>query len=586
MKSQTLFRLFLPPLLVALLAGALPAAADLSHARIVRLSLVEGDVRFTRSAGNDPLTDPKAIWETAIVNLPIQQGYALSTGSGRAEVEFESGATAYLDNNSMLEFYELALDSGARITQLVLRQGTASFRVNLGRGDVFSVTGGDFTAVADGRASFRVNNYDDGSSVIVDKGRMSVQTKSQTVAVAKGQSVTVRVGDEPSLTLGNQPPSDDFDAWVAARADTVASATNSAMRYVNSPYYDAGLADLYTYGSWFNLDGYGYCWQPIGVGFGWSPFASAGQWAFVPGIGWTWVSFAPWGWLPYHFGGWMYSPIYGWVWTPTGIGLGTGRYWRPVTAVWVRSGTTLGLVPLHPMDARGKTPINLAHGVIRTPGMGERVSAPTSAETGEKWKVVKKLPQSALADRLSPASVPMRASRTVSAGNAGARAVTFGQDSSIVYDGRERKFVNANGEAKTSTGGVTKLSGDAKSAGPGRDLVGEPGAVPGRRARGGNPAATDARTAPAPPRTTTPPPAPTVRVSPPPRSSGGARWDSGVGAGRSSAGSGTGSSAGSTRGGGGSWGSGGAASSGGGARPAPAPSAAPRPSSGSTGRPH
>src|SRR2546422_4017179 len=152
--------------------------------------------------------------------------------------------------------------------------------------------------------------------------------------------------------------------------------TNNAQQYVSSPYYDAGVGDLYTYGSWFDYPGFGYCWRPIGAGFGWSPF-TLGQWAFVPGIGWTWVSLEPWGWMPYHFGGWFFSPMYGWVWVPSGIGLGTGRYWRPVTAVWVRSGTTTGLVPVHPLDVKGKTPINLAHGVIRTPGMGGTVGKPT-----------------------------------------------------------------------------------------------------------------------------------------------------------------------------------------------------------------
>src|SRR5712692_5771366 len=76
----------------SLLLGAYPAAADSSHARIIRLSLVQGDVRFTRDAHGDPLTDEKAVWETAVLNLPIRQGYIIATDHGRAEVEFENGA--------------------------------------------------------------------------------------------------------------------------------------------------------------------------------------------------------------------------------------------------------------------------------------------------------------------------------------------------------------------------------------------------------------------------------------------------------------------------------------------------------------
>src|SRR4029077_10990587 len=157
----------------SLLLGAYPAAADSSHARIIRLSLVQGDVRFTREAHGDPLADDKAVWETAVLNLPIRQGYVLATDHGRAEVEFENGAMAFLAENTVLEFYDLSLEDGAKSTRLVLRQGTASFYANPGNGDYFSVTGGDFTVEADGRAAFRLDNFDDGSVVDVTKGRVS-----------------------------------------------------------------------------------------------------------------------------------------------------------------------------------------------------------------------------------------------------------------------------------------------------------------------------------------------------------------------------------------------------------------------------
>ena len=581
MKSRTVFLSCLFVVSVALSAGVRPAAADLSHARIVRLSLTEGDVRFTRSAGNDPLTDANAHWETAVVNLPIQQGYVLSTGNGRAAVEFENGAAAYLDNDSMLEFYELSLSDGARITQLVLRQGSAAFYVNPARGDVFSVTGGDFTAIANDRANFRVNNYDDGSTVVVNKGRVSVQTKEKTVQVAKGQSATVRAGDAASIVIRQAAASDDFDAWVAGREESFSAATNNAQQYVSSSYYDAGLGDLYTYGSWFDYPGFGYCWRPIGAGFGWSPF-TLGQWAFVPGIGWTWVSLEPWGWMPYHFGGWFFSPMYGWVWVPSGIGLGTGRYWRPVTAVWVRSGTTTGLVPVHPLDVKGKTPINLAHGVIRTPGMGGTVGLPTSADSGAKWKVLSRPPRGVVSEGLSVAAAPGHISRTVLSGSAGNRAVTVGRDSSIVYDGREHKFVNANAAPPISSEGLRKLSGDAARAMQSKDAQGQPSVTRPGTVSGPAPAGVGApalRSMPAPPRVMTPPPAPAMRASPPPRvsgggssgSAGGGRWSSGGGAS-----SGGGSGGGARVGGSSSSSSGGGASSNGSSHP----------SSGGGGRPH
>src|SRR6266403_2292095 len=150
-------RKLIPSVLVVLLIsllGAHPATADSSHARIIRLSLVQGDVRFARETHGDPLADSSATWETAGLNLPIRQGYVLATDKGRAEVEFENGAMAFLKQNTVLEFYDLSLNDSARTTRLVLRQGSASFYVNPASDDYFSVTGGDFT----------VDNKDDGST--------------------------------------------------------------------------------------------------------------------------------------------------------------------------------------------------------------------------------------------------------------------------------------------------------------------------------------------------------------------------------------------------------------------------------------
>ena len=106
----------------------------------------------------------------------------LATDNGRAEVEFENGAMAFINENSVLEFFDLSLDDGSLTTRLILRQGTGSFYVNPAHDDYFSVTGGDFTAEAAGRANFRMDNFDDGSTVAVIKGQVigSAQERQQT----------------------------------------------------------------------------------------------------------------------------------------------------------------------------------------------------------------------------------------------------------------------------------------------------------------------------------------------------------------------------------------------------------------------
>src|SRR5260370_4021897 len=127
-------------LLSSLFVGAHPASADSSHARIIRLSLVQGDVRFARATHGDPLADSAATWERAGLNLPIRQGYVLATANGRAEVEFENGASALLKENTVVEVYDISLHDSALTTRLVLRQGSASFYVNPAGDDYFTVT--------------------------------------------------------------------------------------------------------------------------------------------------------------------------------------------------------------------------------------------------------------------------------------------------------------------------------------------------------------------------------------------------------------------------------------------------------------
>lgn len=417
--------------------------ADSSHARIIRLSLVQGDVRFARDVHGDPLTSDKATWEGATLNLPIRQGYVLATDHGRAEVEFENGAMAFLADNTVLEFYDLSLEDGAKTTRLVLRQGTASFYVNPSSEDYFSVTGGDFTVEADGRTGFRLDNFDDGSVVDVTKGRVSVLRKDKSTALVKGQSLSMRAGQKDSTEIARLPESDDFDRWVSGREDAVVTATNAGQQYMNSGYYSSGIGDLYTYGSWYPIGGYGNCWRPYGVGLGWSPFAS-GSWFMDPAFGWAFVGSQPWGWLPYHYGGWVFEPGFGWLWSP---GLGFGGFngfvpFRPVTGVFIRSKTgLLGLVPVHPLDAKGKEPINLAKGVF--PVAGGAVSQQAVAGAGQSWKVMKTAPRESLTNTaVVAAAAPARVSRTIVGGGSAARVVTLDRNSSIAYDAREHRFVN------------------------------------------------------------------------------------------------------------------------------------------------
>jgi hypothetical protein len=573
MDSSSVFRSILSfSFLFAFSAGVQPAAADSSHARVIRLSLVQGDVRFTREAHGDPLADQKAQWETAQANLPVRQGYVVATDNGRAEVEFENGAMAFLNENSVLEFFDLSLEDGARTTRLVLRQGSASFYVNPSSGDYFSVTGGDFTVEASGKGSFRINNFDDGSNVDVLTGHASVLHKKETSQLSKGQSLSMKAGED-AVNLGRLPADDDFDHWVSGRIDTVSTATNASLQYTSSPYYAPGYADLYTYGAWSSCGGYGYGWRPFGASFGWSPF-TAGQWLWDPGFCWTFASFQPWGWAPYHYGGWLFdASCGGWFYSPPayyGVYGGNPRrrlprvhpphpLYRATTAVFVRQNGKLGVVPMHPLDKNGKTPLNLEHGVFSAEPARNVTSATLSAAAGQKWETLKSPPRDAFSSGLAATTAPARTSRTILEGSGGARIVSLSHDSSIVYDPKEHRFVNTNA-APTSPREAEAVSGKNSTGGLRNDPIVE-------APRNNPPAGTTARVpvAPTSARATAPP---ARNLVPPPAaphtSSGGGGY----------------------RGGGESASNGGGSTRGSAAASAPAPHASTPSAGGGGGRPH
>jgi hypothetical protein len=142
---------------VFLIGGVFAAVArgqEYSHARIVRLSFVEGTVAVQRPDVGD--------WAEALVNTPIQEGFKVSTAEdGFAEVEFENISTARLGQLSLLEFTQLALTpSGDKINRLKLDQGYATFNFIPEGDDFYEVTAGDATLRPDGKSRFRLDMED------------------------------------------------------------------------------------------------------------------------------------------------------------------------------------------------------------------------------------------------------------------------------------------------------------------------------------------------------------------------------------------------------------------------------------------
>jgi hypothetical protein len=331
MKRQ----LFIPLALLAvgLVLLARPARAqDYSKIRIVRLSFVEGTVQYRQPGGD---------WQDAGMNLPIQEGFALRTTDGYAEVEFEDALAVRLGTNSTMEFPVLAMLGGGRITQLAVPQGTAIISAKLKRQDTLSVGAPNLTAKVAHDGRFRIDASPAENWVTVFHGKVEVESGSGTSSLLGGGH-TLHEDANGSSEIANNPPQDEFDKWVAHREDAVNVARNETSDMISINGYTAGFADLYANGLWSYLPGYGLGWMPYGVGPGWMPFVN-GQWQFMGPTGWNWVSPEPWGWLPYHFGSWVNSPGIGWAWVPVG-----GASWVPATANWVQVNNQLGWIPKGP----------------------------------------------------------------------------------------------------------------------------------------------------------------------------------------------------------------------------------------------
>ena len=306
-----------------------------SHARVVRLSFVEGSVTVQRPDIAD--------WAEAPINTPIQEGFKLSTAEGSfAEVEFENGSTVRLGQLSMLEFTQLALGSdGSKINCLTMDKGYATFHAAPEGQDVYEVRTSNATLTPRWKAMFRADVDSSEERVEVFKGSVDVTNSFGSWTLAKNSVLELSPGTDQPEQLSEGITQDDWDRWVQERESRVEAAQNgpAPTAYSNDGSGDTyGWSDLSYSGDWSYMQGFGYGWAP-NVDAGWSPYSS-GLWCWYPGFGYTWISAEPWGWLPYHYGGWDFVPGVGWMWFPGNVGV-----WSPGLVTWYTGPGWIGWMP-------------------------------------------------------------------------------------------------------------------------------------------------------------------------------------------------------------------------------------------------
>ncbi len=322
-----------------------------SHARVVRLSYLSGTVMVKRPGA--------AAEEPAMVNVPIQEGFELSTsGASYAEVEFENGSTARIGELSKLLFDQLALDAqGNKLNGMTFEQGYATFHFspehNAPRstkqdgivhfqptsGDVYHVKIADATVTADGKCEFRTDLEQDTFRVEVFNGSVDVATSTLSAKLGEGKILEHKSGGtELAFNTQKGIVKDTWDQWTEARDKQVQLTEKDEPFHANGPLY--GWSDLDTYGEWIALPGRRFGWSPYAP-VGWSPY-TYGQWGWYPGLGWTWISGEPWGWLPYHCGLWDFDASFGWYWMEPMFGCGL---WGPSLVNWYSGPGWMGWAP-------------------------------------------------------------------------------------------------------------------------------------------------------------------------------------------------------------------------------------------------
>ncbi len=392
---------------------------ELSYPEIVRISYLEGDVRIARASKNDG--DGKgAAWETAVMNLPLQEGDNLVTGKdGRAEIELEDDSTVYVAENSALNFEDLHSTSGVPHTELALVSGAVTMHLDSlmpGETFVLHTPTNELLTRYPQKAEMRVTSYLDGTALTpLTPGTLDVAGTGNLQQVSADKTFLFEEGHKMAAAAPDQTPDlKAFDAWVADRYAARSADTRQVMQEAGLERPVPGLAQLKGKGAFYDCQPYGKCWEPtpqkslvssgggtaggggVGIpdawgmdmGFPCMPWAMGydfypGIMTFQPatpmpadvayqgmyggmygGMAGGWGMMNPYAWAVCHAGYWMpqQNGRYAWV---------VGRrihHHAPVR--WVRVGRTVAAVPLNPRDVKGQLPLNRGFGFV--PGKGKQ----------------------------------------------------------------------------------------------------------------------------------------------------------------------------------------------------------------------
>lgn len=383
---------------------------DTVYDEIVRISYVEGDVRVARGRDMERITGEA--WEKAVPDLPLESGFSLATGDGRAEIEFEDASTLYVAENSVLMFNDLHTTRGIPHTEVALLAGTVSAHIlptHEGSFLLRTPTDDRFLGSNAGNGFQRITSYVDGIAVTTPEDGAAHLVNAAEKTSASGRTVFYRGGYRINTPAAYKPDAfGDWDRWVADRIAQRTAAMTEVMIASGLTTPIPGLEELKGQGTFFDCAPYGTCWEPANAGdrqqaentgqtdarvtagidgqqpantgetatartpaldgddgFPCSPLDIRSRLVRDPATGKMVLrnpalepfTAVPYSWPVCHAGSWIHARNH-YVWV-------VGKRKIHVHAVrWVKSGRTLAFVPLHPYDVLGRPPMNVKENVF------------------------------------------------------------------------------------------------------------------------------------------------------------------------------------------------------------------------------
>jgi hypothetical protein len=418
---------------------------DTTYPEIVRISYLEGDVRIARASKNQG-GGKDATWETAVMNLPLQEGDNLVTGKdGRVEIEFED-----LHSTSGVPHSELALVSGAVTMHLDSLMPGETF--------VLHTPTNELLTRYPQRADMRVSSFLDGTAITpLVPGKLDVAGTGSQEQITPEKTLLFEQGKKMTAATPEQAPDyKAFDSWVADRYSARTADTRQVMQEAGLQRPIPGLAQLKGKGAFYDCQPYGKCWEPtpkktaFSASGGAAPAAGAPvfwgmdswfpcmPWAmgydFYPGFmtfqpampmpadvayqgmyGGFGMGMDPYAWAVCHAGDWLPQPNGGYAWV---IGRKFHLHHRPPVR-WIRRGRTVAAVPLNPRDVKGKPPLNRDHGFLAERGKNGFKVTPVAFHGGERIIQMKEPPRefrNVEAIRLARAGAPHMVARSLQGG--------------------------------------------------------------------------------------------------------------------------------------------------------------------------